>query len=176
MFRSEGWLTPPLFPPAAVRGEANRGSHVLMRITPPLLAALRTTCAAVSGSGAKLTTELKNAGSGSIRYSTRRSVSPTGAEYALVLGEQRPGADLGVAAVIRALGSDLGGYRPAGYLRTAMTRRRPVSDGWVNSPVRSRQLAEDRRRAREMYPIRVGARLLRSRNLPPPHQEEPKVR
>ena len=33
-----------------------------------------------------------------------------GAEYALVLGEQRPGADLGVAAVIRALGSDLGGY------------------------------------------------------------------
>jgi len=27
---------------AAVRGEANRGSHVLMRITPPLLAALMT--------------------------------------------------------------------------------------------------------------------------------------
>jgi hypothetical protein len=48
------------------------------------------------------------------------ALSPVGTRGG-VLAEQRPGADLGVAAVIRALGGDLGGYRPAGYVRAAVT-------------------------------------------------------
>ena len=50
-----------------------------------------------------------------------------------LMAEPGRGADFGAAAVVRAVGGDLGDYRLVGYRRAVVTCGRTVSDGWVNS-------------------------------------------
>jgi hypothetical protein len=62
-----------------------------------------------------------------------------------LLVEQRRGADFGVAAVIRALGGNLGGRCHAGYRRAVVTWRRTVQPmAGLIGPVITNNFAVDR--------------------------------